>query len=383
MSDNHQSPGIDLAVVGATGAVGREMLEILAERGVPIASLRAIASERSAGEALSVDISWLAGDADRPSTVTVEDIEKVSFDGLDYALFTAGSNVSRRYAREAVDAGVTVIDNTSAFRMTDGVPLVVPEVNGRVLDGLEQPTLIANPNCSTTQMVVALEPLTQIAELERIVVSTYQSASGAGRGGVAELFESHRAWARHVNESVGNDGGGGCSSDMSSLEEAHETFEPPKSRVFDHPLAFEALPHIGSFDDSGFTSEERKMVHETRKIMGQPKLSVGAHCVRVPVVRSHSESLTVDFAEAVELDEVREAWRGAPGVRFCDEPERAEYPLARRAEGDDDTWIGRLRADLDRPNTIHFWVVSDNLRKGAALNSVQILERLMETARPR
>jgi aspartate-semialdehyde dehydrogenase len=204
-----------------------------------------------------------------------------------------------------------------------------------------------------------------------VTVSTYQSASGAGRGGVTELFESLRAWAKHIDNQE-------ASGEASSVEDAHADFEAPEGDVFDHPLAFEALPHIGSFDETGFTSEERKMVHETRKIMDLPELSVGAHCVRVPVVRSHSESMTLDFDQPVDTDAIREAWRSADGVRLHDAPQQADYPLAKLAEGDDDTWVGRLRADLERPETVHFWCVSDNLRKGAALNSLQILEHLLD-----
>jgi len=344
MTTRSQS-GLNVAVVGATGAVGREILEILDERDFPVASLRAMASPRSEGRELPF------GDG----TVVVESLAEADFDGVDLALCSAGSDISREHAPRMVEAGATVVDNTSAFRMDDDVPLVVREVNAEALETVAGPSIVANPNCSTTQMVVALEPLEEAFGLERVVVSTYQSASGAGRGGVDELIDELENWA---------------DSDGDSWAAARE--------VFDHPLAFEALPHIGSFDETGFTSEEQKMVHETRKIMDRPELSVATHCVRVPAIRSHSESLTVDLAEQPSVDELRRLWAERPGVEVCDEPAESRYPLARRAEKTDATWIGRIRRDLDRPATIHFWVVSDNLRKGAALNSIQIAEHLVD-----
>lgn len=345
--------GFDLAVVGATGAVGREMLSILDEGEVPIASIRAMASHRSAGRTLPFD----------GTEIEVEDLAEASFDGIDVALFSAGSSVSLEHAPRARDAGAVVIDNTSAFRMDADVPLVVPEVNSDVLEEFEPPGIIANPNCSTIQMVVALEPLDEAAQLERVVVSTYQSASGAGQQGVAELREELRNWA-----------------EADRREDDPEDWEAARE-VFAHPLAFEALPHIGSFDESGFTSEELKMVHETQKIMGRPDLSVASHCVRVPAIRSHSESLTVDLESPLSVEKARRLWEEAPGVKLYDDPSEERYPLARLAARDDDTWVGRVRRDLDRPETLHFWVVSDNLRKGAALNSVQIACALAEKGR--
>ncbi len=342
---NVTTTGYDLAVVGATGVVGREMLELLEERDFPVASIRAMASARSAGDRLP-----FAGEA-----VEVEHLAEASFEGVDLALFSAGSSVSEAHAPRAVEAGAVVVDNTSAFRMDEEIPLVVPEVNGGALEQFASPGIVANPNCSTIQMVVALAPLQRRAGLERLVVSTYQSASGAGQGGIDELLEELHNWA---------------DADGEDWEAAGE--------VFAHPLAFEALPQIGSFDDSGFTSEELKMVHETRKILGRPHLEIAPHCVRVPTLRSHSESLSVDLGEALEVDEIREAWEGAEGIRLYDAPDRQRYPLGRLAERTDATWVGRLRRDLDRPETVHFWVVADNLRKGAALNSIQIAERLAE-----
>ncbi|MGM0556989.1 MAG: aspartate-semialdehyde dehydrogenase [Myxococcota bacterium] len=336
ISDN----GFNVAVVGATGAVGREMLRTLEQRDFPIKRLRAMASSRSAGEDLPF--------AD--TTVTVEDLEKADFEGVDFGLFSAGSSVSVAHADRAVEQGVIVIDNTSAFRMDPDKPLVVPEVNPEAI--VDEPGIIANPNCSTIQMVVALKPLHERAGLERVIVSTYQSASGAGQRGIDDLMKGLRARLDGQDD--------------------------PAPEKFAHPLAFDVLPHIDVFYESGFTKEELKMVNETRKIMDLPGLRLSATCVRVPVLRSHSESITVDLAEPLSADEARELWSESPGVKVYDEPEANQYPLARLAEHTDDTWIGRVRNDLDMPNTLHFWVVSDNLRKGAALNAVQIAEAIVQ-----
>jgi aspartate-semialdehyde dehydrogenase len=345
---DHETNGLDVAIVGVTGAVGREMLSILEEREFPMSSLRGMASASSSGRELPV-----AGD-----TVTVEALGDASFEDVDLAFFTAGSSVSHEHAPRALKAGTRVVDNTSAFRMDPSVPLVVPEVNGDVLEDVAEPRIVANPNCSTTQMVVALEPLAEVAGLDRVVVSTYQSASGAGQRGTDELLEELRAWA-----------------EGRELEEDERV-------AFPHPIAFETIPHIGSFDEEGWTSEEIKMVEETRKIMDRPELSVASHCVRVPTIRSHSESLTVDLEEPLPVERARDVWQNAPGVTVRDTPESSEYPLARHAAGTDDTWVGRLRRDLERPETLHFWVVSDNLRKGAALNSIQIAEHFVEQGSP-
>ncbi|MFW5966676.1 MAG: aspartate-semialdehyde dehydrogenase [Persicimonas sp.] len=332
--------GVDVAVVGATGAVGREMLDILEERAFPVRTLRVMASPRSAGKKLAFDGHQLE----------VEALTDASFEGVDIGLFSAGSSVSLEHAPRAVDQGAVVIDNTSAFRMDEDVPLVVPEVNAEEIR--TGPGIIANPNCSTIQMVVALEPLRRAVGLERVVVSTYQSASGAGQKGVDELMASVRAYL---------EGG-----------------EEPEPNKFAHPLAFEALPHIDTFFDSGFTREELKMVRETRKIMDLQELDIAATCVRVPVIRSHSEAITVDLAAPLSVDKARRLFESAPGVRLLDDPEANAYPRARLAEKTDATWVGRIRRDLDREATLHFWCVSDNLRKGAALNSIQIAEYLVE-----
>ncbi len=331
---------VSIAVVGATGAVGREIFEVLEERNFPVGELRAMASHRSAGKTITFD----------GRQVEVEDVAKADFSGVDIALFSAGSSVSRDYAHEFVDAGAVVVDNTSAFRMDPSVPLVVPEVNSHAI--ADHQGIIANPNCSTIQMVVALKPIADRYGLNRVVVSTYQSASGAGQSGVTELMEGVRAKVAGEQE--------------------------PTPSTFAHPLAFDALPHIDVFDANGYTREELKMVRETRKIMETPKLEVSATCVRIPVVRSHSEAVTVDLEKDFDVEEVRRLLAESPGVEVMDEPEKARYPLARQAEGTDPCWVGRIRRDVARHRTLHFWVVSDNLRKGAALNAVQIAEELIE-----
>jgi len=340
MTHTFDEDGYSVAVVGATGAVGRQMLNTLERHGFPVKHLRPMASPRSAG----TTIEW------RGQELTVENLEEASFEGVDFALFSAGGSVSEAHAPRAAEAGAVVIDNTSAFRMHEGVPLVVPEVNAHAI--AQHEGIIANPNCSTIQMVAALKPLHEAAGLERVVVSTYQSASGAGQQGIDEL-----------------------------MADVHHYLDPeqpaPERKKFAHPLAFEALPHIDRFFESGYTREELKMVHETRKIMDLPELQVSATCVRVPVVRAHSEAVTADFRDALSAERARELLAQAPGVVVVDDPSENRYPLAREAEGQEPTYVGRIRQDLDRPNTLHFWVVSDNLLKGAALNAVQIAEHII------
>ncbi len=328
-----------VAVVGATGAVGREMLETLEARDFPIEKVRAMASARSAGT-----LARYGG-----KDVIVEDLETASYEGIDFALFSAGGSVSKAFAPKFVEAGAVVIDNSSAFRYDDDVPLVVPEVNPGALAGHRG--IIANPNCSTIQLVVALKPIHDVAPIERLIVSTYQSASGAGQKGVWELWNAVKARVEGEQE--------------------------PSPSTFAHPLAFDVLPHIDVFQDNGYTKEEMKMVWETRKIMGLPDLDVSATCVRVPVLRSHSESVTLDLGRPLSAADAKQILSMAPGVKVWDEPSENRYPLARLAEGGDDTWVGRVRNDNSRPNTLHLWVVSDNLRKGAALNAVQIAELLI------
>lgn len=343
MSSSSQQDYV-VAVVGATGAVGREMIAMLVARDFPIKQLRLMASARSAGRVVAF------GEAE----IVVEDLATADFSGVDFALFSAGGSTSLEYAPKAAAAGAVVIDNSSAWRMDDEVPLVVPEVNAHALAHIPK-GIVANPNCSTIQMVVALKPLHDAATIERIIVSTYQSASGAGQQGIDEL--------------------------MQDVDAFYDRGEAPTRKKFAHPLAFEALPHIDVFLDSGYTKEEMKMVHETRKIMSLPALEVSATCVRVPVVRAHSESVTIDVARALDASQARELLAAAPGVEVLDDPAHNLYPLARMADGTDPVWVGRIRQDSSRDKTLHLWVVADNLLKGAALNAVQIAEALVQSYR--
>ncbi|MEZ4461386.1 MAG: aspartate-semialdehyde dehydrogenase [bacterium] len=327
-----------VAVVGGTGAVGREMLHTLERRGFPVGQLRVMASARSAGS----EVEFLG------EKIVVEDLEKADFRGVDFVLSSPGGSVSRVHSPRMAEQGAIVIDNTSAWRMDPTVPLVVPEVNPDAAFGHKG--IIANPNCSTIQMVVALKPIHDAAGIERVVVSTYQSASGAGQKGMWELWNGVKA-------------------------KVSDEAEPAPS-TFAYPLAFDVLPQIDVFDDAGYTKEELKMLHETRKIMGLPTLEVSATCVRVPVMRGHSEAVTVDLKNPLSAEQAKALLANAPGIKLFDNPANREYPTARMAEGTDETWVGRVRVDSVRPNTLHMWVVSDNLLKGAALNAVQIAELL-------
>jgi len=322
-----------VAVVGATGAVGNEMLRVLESRDFPVGDIRPLASARSAGREVHF----------HGRTVPVRELRADSFQGVDLALFSAGAERSRNFAPEAVRAGALVVDNSSAFRMQPDVPLVVPEVNPEAANAHRG--LIANPNCSTIQMVVALRPVREAFGLRRIVVATYQSVSGTGAGAMRELERGTRA---HL------DG----------------TTETPE--VYPHPIAFNCLPHIDVFDAEGNTREEIKMRDETRKIFGDPAIAVVATCVRVPVFRAHSEAVVAETDRPVDLSALRQALERAPGVVLVDAPGR--YPLAREAAGRDEVFVGRLRLQSDDPRTLAMWVVADNLRKGAATNAVQIAE---------
>ncbi len=329
-----------VAVVGATGMVGRAMREILEERGFPVAEIRLLASERSRGKRFTF----------RGEEVEVQVLGEDSFRGIDLALFSAGGGISQRFSPIAVEAGAVVIDNSSAFRMDEGVPLVVPEVNADA--AFCHHGIIANPNCSTIQMVVVLKPLHDRSPMRRVVVSTYQSVSGTGKDAVEEL-ESQTREALQGKEKV--------------------------ARVYPHPIAFNCLPHIDVFVGDGYTREEMKMVGETRKIMGLPDLPVSATAVREPVFVGHSEAVNVEFEEAIEPQEARRILSAAPGVEVVDDPENNLYPLALDAAGKDPCYVGRIRADLSCPRALNLWIVSDNLRKGAALNAVQIAELISGT----
>ncbi len=324
-----------VAIAGATGAVGREMLRILEERKFPAEEVVLLASERSVGRKIPF----------RDSELTVSRLTEDAFVGVDLALFSCGASRSLEFAPAAVKAGAVVVDNSSAFRLDEGVPLVVPEVNVDALDS--HGGVIANPNCSTIQLVVALKPLHDAARIKRIVVSTYQAVSGAGQAAIDEMQAQIKG----------------------------DTAAPKK---MPHEIAFNCLPHIDVFLEGGHTKEEKKMVDETRKIMGAPHLAVSATCVRVPVFNAHSESVNVEFEESVSPEEARALLARAPGVEVVDDVESFSYPMPKDADGEDPVYVGRIRRDDSQENTLNLWVVADNLRKGAALNAVQIAEALIE-----
>lgn len=328
----------NVAIVGATGAVGEEMRKVLEQRDFPIKNIRLLASERSAGRRLTFKRVGIA----------VEELTKESFGGIDIALFSAGASISREFAPIAVDAGAVVVDNSSAFRMDKDVPLVVPEVNPEDVPG--HMGIIANPNCSTIQMVVVLKPIYDISPITRVVVSTYQAVSGTGKKAVHELRQQTKAIL--IDGAV-------------------------QSEVYPHQIAFNVLPHIDVFLENGYTKEEIKMIQETQKIMHDPELKVTATCVRVPVFIGHSEAVNIETEENISLQKVRDALEDAPGVEVVDDVEQDLYPLATMAEGKDPCYVGRIREDESIRNGINLWVVSDNLRKGAALNAVQIAELLI------
>lgn len=335
-----------VAVCGATGAVGEEMLKCLAEREFPAAEVRALASSRSVGKKLPFD-----GPGSVDGFLTVAEMTADSFEGVDIALFSAGASISEIFVEATKAAGAVMVDNSSAFRMLDDVPLVVPEVNP---DDVEWHSgVIANPNCSTIQMVVALQPLHELAPIKRVVVSTYQAVSGAGAQGLTELH------------------------DQTAAVMAGEEYAPNK---FAHQIAFNCIPQIDKFLEDGSTKEEWKMVVETKKIMHAPNLEVAATCVRVPVYRCHSESINVEFESEVTVEQVREALAGAPGITIVDDRDNLEYPMPAMLESTDDTYVGRIRKDPTVPHGIAMWVVADQIRKGAALNTVQIAELLLPNA---
>jgi len=332
--------GYRVVVVGATGNVGREMLNILAEREFPLDEIAAVASPRSTGDLIDF------GDSGRE--LKVRNIEHFDFAGWDMALFAAGSAASKAYAPTAAAAGCTVIDNSSLYRMDPDVPLIVPEVNPQAIDGYRRRNIIANPNCSTAQMVVALKPLHDEARIRRVVVSTYQSVSGAGKAGMDELFEQSR------NIFVG------------------DTNEPTK---FTKQIAFNVIPHIDDFLDDGSTKEEWKMVVETKKIL-DPKIRVTATCVRVPVFVGHSESINIEFENEISAKKAQAILREAPGIMLVDKREDGGYVTPVECVGEYATYVSRVREDSTVENGLSLWCVSDNLRKGAALNAVQIAELL-------
>lgn len=333
---------IDVAVVGATGAVGEAMIAILQERNFPVGNLFPLASQRSAGSRVEF----------RGKHERVGVLEDFDFSKVQLSLFSAGAGVSAEYAPRAAAAGCVVIDNSSQFRYDDDIPLVVPEVNPMAVADYQVRNIIANPNCSTIQMVVALKPIHDAVGIERINVATYQSVSGTGREAMAELAAQTAALLNG---------------------------EPIDCKVYSKQIAFNALPHIDVFMDNGYTKEEMKMVWETRKILGDDSIKVNATCVRIPVFFGHSEAVHLETREKLSVEEARRLLCEAPGVAVMDEPGEASYPTSvTESAGEDSVFVGRIREDISHPRGLNLWVVSDNVRKGAALNSIQIAEILVK-----
>jgi len=333
------SQGYNVAVVGATGAVGTMMIKVLEERNFPVKSIKFLASARSAGKKLTF----------KGTEVVVEELKESSFKGVDIALFSAGASVSRAFGPVAVSSGCVVVDNSSAFRMDPETPLVVPEVNPHALK--KHKGLISNPNCSTIQMVVALKPIRDAAGIKRIVVTTFQAVSGTGQRAIFELENQVKAWVKG---------------------------EPMPRSVYPHQIAFNCLPHIGAFLNNAYTEEEMKMVNETRKIFEDPSIAVSATTVRVPVFYGHSESINVELKSPLSPEEARELLSKAEGVTVVDDPKNNLYPMPIHAAGQDKTLVGRIRKDLSVEHGLAMWVVADNIRKGAATNAVQIAELLIQ-----
>jgi len=327
----------NVAVAGATGAVGGAMLEVLDRRKFPLGELRLLASERSVGRKLEF----------RGDKIPVQLLAEDAFANIDLALFSAGAARSLAFAPAAAAAGAVVVDNSSAFRMDDDIPLVVPEVNPQAIGQYTKRGIIANPNCSTIQMLVALKPIHDQAVIKRLVISTYQAVSGTGAKAIEELRLQVHAYAAGA---------------------------PMVHEVYPHQIAFNCLPHIDSFLDNGYTKEEMKMVNETRKIFGDPTIGVTATTVRVPVFYGHSESVNIETEKKITAAEVKQLMKAAPGVELVDEPSTNTYPLATDCAGKFATFVGRIREDESIANGINLWVVSDNIMKGAALNAVQIAE---------
>ncbi|HIJ55830.1 MAG TPA: aspartate-semialdehyde dehydrogenase [Deltaproteobacteria bacterium] len=329
----------NVAVAGATGAVGNQMITCLEERNFPVKSIKFLASHRSAGRKLR-----FKGD-----TVVVEEMTEDSFKGVDIALFSAGGSTSKQFAPIAAESGCVVVDNSSQWRMDPEVPLVVPEVNPHAIAQYTKKGIIANPNCSTIQMVVPLKPIHQKFEIKRVVVSTYQAVSGTGKKAIDELFDQTRAILN---------------------------FQESKNKVYPHRIAFNCLPHIDVFLDNGYSKEEVKMVNETRKILEDDSIGITATTVRVPVFYGHSESVNIETNKPISAAEVRALLEKEPGVVVVDDLEKNLYPLAIDAAGRDEIFVGRIRQDESIPNGINMWIVADNIRKGAATNAVQIAEVL-------
>ncbi|MBT3460114.1 MAG: aspartate-semialdehyde dehydrogenase [Halieaceae bacterium] len=336
------SEAIDIAVVGATGAVGEAMMEILEQREFPVGKLYALASERSAGKTVRF----------RGKSITVSDLAEFDFSKTAIALFSAGGSVSEEHAPRAAASGCVVIDNTSHFRRREDIPLVVPEVNPGALAAYRSTRIIANPNCSTIQMLVALKPIYDAVGISRINVATYQAVSGTGKAAIEELAGQT---ARLLNG------------------------QPTEAKVYSKQIAFNALPHIDTFEENGYTREEMKMVWETQKILEDPDITVNATCVRVPVFYGHSEAVHIETNTKITADAARKLLEDAPGVTLTDGREDGAYPTAvTDGAGSNPVFVGRIREDISHPTGLNLWVVADNLRKGAALNSIQIAELLVK-----
>ena len=332
----------NVAIAGATGAVGGAMLDVLARRNFPLKELRLLASERSVGKKITF----------KGEEIPVQLLTKDAFDTIDIALFSAGAERSLEFGPAAAAAGAIVVDNSSGFRMNPDVPLVVPEVNGHAIGQYKKTGIIANPNCSTIQMLVALKPLHDAARIKRIVVSTYQAVSGTGTKAIDELREQVAAYVHGI----------GCNSN-----------------VYPHQIAFNCLPHIDSFLDNGYTKEEMKMVNETRKIFADDSIGITATAVRVPVIYGHSESINIETEKKLTAGDVKKLMASAPGVKLVDDPANLSYPMAVDCAGKFETLVGRIREDDSIENGINLWVVADNILKGAALNAVQIAEELIKS----
>ena len=337
--DMQKDGNYNIAVVGATGAVGREMIKILEDRNFPVGELRLLASERSQG--MEIGFKGLK--------VNVQKLHSDSFKGVDIALFSAGAGRSRDYAPIAVEAGAIVIDNSSAFRMEPDIPLVIPEINALRVADYKKRGIIANPNCTTTVAVLALKPLHDIARIKRVVAATYQAVSGAGAQAIEELRNQSAAWVEG------------------------QTLE---SQIFPHQIAFNLLPHIDTFLENGYTKEEMKFHNEARKILEDDSIKLTATTVRVPVFRAHSVAINIEVEKKISVGEARNALKNFPGIKVVDEPHKSKYPMPVDAAGKDECLVGRIREDYTVPAGLTFWVVGDQLRKGAALNAVQIAEVL-------
>jgi aspartate-semialdehyde dehydrogenase len=330
----------NVAIVGATGAVGQEMIQILQERNFPVDELRLMASEKSQGMEFQF----------KGKAITVYKLGHTSFKNIDIALFSAGASRSREFAPIAVDSGAVVVDNSSAFRMEPDVPLVIPEINAHRVADYQLRGIIANPNCTTAVTVMALKPIHDLARIKRVVAASYQAVSGAGAQAIEELRLQTLAWAKG---------------------------EPMKSGVFPHQIAFNLLPHIDTFLENGYTKEEMKLHNETRKILEDDSIQVTATTVRVPVFRAHSVAVNIETERKISPQEARKALSNFPGVKVVDEPQNSKYPMPLDAAGKDDCLVGRIREDYTVPAGLSFWVSGDQLRKGAALNAIQIAEVLI------